>query len=436
MMQTPPPRQSKSSLLKNFFLHNQSTNQTVIKNTFWAFVAEGIKKGTLLFLSILIARYLGVSGYGQFSFALSFTMLFSVLADLGLNMLATREIARNPDQVHKFISVISTLKILLGSATFAVIFIIAQFINKTDDIKILIYLFSGYIILNSINDFFVAVFRAHEEMQFEALFKVIQSAALLIMTLSLLLLHCSAYWVVSAYLGSRIVGLAAIIIILRTKQIPVRPAFDLSFTRELLKESWPFALSTVFYIIYFSIDSIMISFLLGDREVGIYSASYTLMSGLFYIPFLISIPFFPRMSKLLQGTNEEIKSLVSLWNRNLLYAFVPIFLFSFLLAKYIIEILYGQTYAESVIVFQLLLLALPFKFLSHPPGYSLSALNLHRKRVAIQGFTALFNTVTNYYFIPLYGITAACVTTFLSCFLLFALYQIFFNRFLATRITQ
>lgn len=432
-MQTPSSSQSKSSLLKNFFFKNQSTNQTVIKNTFWAFLAEGVKKGILLLLSILIARHLGVSGYGKFSFALSFTMLFSVFADLGLNMLATREIAREPDRARKFISVIATLKIMLGTGTFTVIFIIAQFINKTDDVKILIYLFSGYVIINSINDFFVAVFRAHEEIQYEALFKIIQSAALLIMTSTLLLLHCSAFWVVSAYMGSRIAGLGAILWILRKKQIPVHLAFDLAFTKELLRESWPFALSTVFYIIYFSIDSIMISFLLGDREVGIYSASYTLMSGLFYIPFLISIPFFPRMSKLLKGTNEQIKALISLWNRNLLFTFIPVFLLSFIFANSIIDLLYGQKYAESVIVFKLLLFALPFKFLSHPPGYSLSALNLHRKRVAIQGITALFNTVTNYYFIPLYGINAACATTFLSCLLLYVLYQFFFNRLLATR---
>lgn len=431
-----PSVPSKTSRLRNFFFKNRDTNQTVIKNTFWAFVAEGVKKGVLLLLSILIARYLGVSGYGQFSFALSFTMLFSVLADLGLNMLSTREIAREPAHVHKYISTIATLKILLGLGTFAVIFSIAQWINKPDQIKTLIYLFSGYIILNSINDFFVSVFRAHEEIEYEALFKIIQSAALLLITSLLLFLHCSALWLVSGYLGSRLIGLAAILIILAKKRIPVHLDFDPAFAGELLKESWPFALSTVFYIIYFSIDSIMISFLLGDREVGIYSASYTLMSGLFYIPFLISIPFFPRMSKLLKGTNEQIKGLVSMWNRNLIITFIPIFLLSFVFAKYIILLLYGPLYDESIYVFKLLLFALPFKFLSHPPGYSLSALNLHRRRVAIQGFTALFNTVTNYVFIPIYGINAACVTTLLSCFLLFALYQFFFNRLLATRSTQ
>jgi len=149
--------------------------------------------------------------------------------------------------------------------------------------------------------------------------------------------------------------------------------------------------------------------------------------------FLVSIPFFPKMAKLLKSGNREIKGLLSLWNRNLALVFVPVFALFFIFADPVITLLYGLRYAESVPVFKLLLLALPFKFLSHPPGYSLSALNLHRKRVAIQGGTALFNIAANYVLIPIYGIVAACVTTLLSCFLLYVLYQFNFSRFLATR---
>ena len=44
---------------------------------------------------IYTARYLGVTEFGVYSFAMSFTTLFMVLADIGVSQLIIREIARN-----------------------------------------------------------------------------------------------------------------------------------------------------------------------------------------------------------------------------------------------------------------------------------------------------------------------------------------------------
>ena len=40
--------------------------------------------------TIYMARYLGADGYGILSFAIAFTTIFGILADLGLSTLAVR----------------------------------------------------------------------------------------------------------------------------------------------------------------------------------------------------------------------------------------------------------------------------------------------------------------------------------------------------------
>jgi len=49
-----------------------------------------------------MARYLGKEGFGTLSFALAFTSILGLFADLGLDPLTIREVARNKALVNKY----------------------------------------------------------------------------------------------------------------------------------------------------------------------------------------------------------------------------------------------------------------------------------------------------------------------------------------------
>jgi len=80
-----------------FLLHNLGEKQTIAKNTFWLGVAEGITRFLKLFLIIYVARILGATEYGKFTFALAFVSLFAIFSDFGISTITTREIARDKD---------------------------------------------------------------------------------------------------------------------------------------------------------------------------------------------------------------------------------------------------------------------------------------------------------------------------------------------------
>ena len=75
----------------SFFLDNINLKQTILKNTFWLVMAEIIIRILKLVLVIYVARILGATEYGKFTFALSFAMLFVALSDLGLSPITVRE---------------------------------------------------------------------------------------------------------------------------------------------------------------------------------------------------------------------------------------------------------------------------------------------------------------------------------------------------------
>ena len=387
--------------IMDYLFVNRSSKQTVMKNTFWLFLADGVNKVTLLILTILLARYLGVAGYGKFSFALSFAALFTIIASFGINTLTVRELARTKSSHNNYLNNLLFLKCVLAIIAIVFIALASTFAGKNFEHQLLIFVLGLYVIFNNFSDFFRAVFKAFEKMQYEALSKVVQSIILLILVLLSFYLRVSINWIAACYVAASVIGLLVTGLLIHTKFSGLRFKFDAIICRRILSESWPFALSSVFFFIYFSIDTVMLSFMRGDVEVGTYSVAYSLIAALYFIPYLMSMPFFPKMSKLFGGVKSKINSLLKHWYSNLILVLVPLFILTFIFADDIILLLYGYNYSKSILVFRILLISLIFKFMSHPPAFSLSAFNQQKKRILVQGVVALFNVVTNLIFIPI-----------------------------------
>jgi len=116
-------RNSIKNIISNpagFLLKNLGEKQTVAKNTFWLGVAEGVTRFLKLFLIIYVARILGATEYGKFTFALAFVSLFAIFSDFGISTIATREIAREKEKEKEFPSFLS-LKLVLSIGTLLLI---------------------------------------------------------------------------------------------------------------------------------------------------------------------------------------------------------------------------------------------------------------------------------------------------------------------------
>lgn len=114
------------SEIKTLFFENIGVKQTILKNTFWLAVASGVSKFLKLILFIYVARILGATEYGKFTFALAFVTLFVVFSDFGLSSIVTRELSREKEKEKEFSAILS-LKFILGFGTFGLIFIASFF---------------------------------------------------------------------------------------------------------------------------------------------------------------------------------------------------------------------------------------------------------------------------------------------------------------------
>ena len=143
--------------LHTIFLSNISFRQIVFKNISWLIIAEIMTKIPALFIGVLIARYLGVTGYGLFSFAISYVTLFMIISEFGFSDLTIREVARNKTYLLHYLQNVTFIKLLLSILSFLLIFLTMTFTDKPLEMKILVYLAFVWILFQTFNLFAVSV---------------------------------------------------------------------------------------------------------------------------------------------------------------------------------------------------------------------------------------------------------------------------------------
>jgi len=204
--------------------------------------------------------------------------------------------------------------------------------------------------------------------------------------------------------------------------VRIKNEHDWAFIKGLFMESIPFALTLVFYNIYFYIGSVMLSKMRGDYEVGIYSAAYHIPLAIMIIPYIYTFAIFPVLSRVFTRSSDSFKMIYGRSAKYMMVLAPPIAVGFFVLAPQIITILYGHAYESSIIVLRVLSIVVIFRFLSNVNGSVLASMDRQKERVVYQGITAAVNIVLNLLIIPIYGFVGAAITTVISELLLMLLY--------------
>ncbi|MBU2101465.1 oligosaccharide flippase family protein, partial [Patescibacteria group bacterium] len=157
-----------NSKLGKFLLDNTTTSQTIAKNTFW--LSFGEITGRLLRVGLIFyaARVLGAAGYGVFSYMTSLAGILTIFADLGLSGILIREGAKSEELRKTYFATSLFIKLIIVTGSFVVIILVAPLITDIPLSRTLIYAVGLLIVFDSLRGFGNAIFRAEEQMQYEA----------------------------------------------------------------------------------------------------------------------------------------------------------------------------------------------------------------------------------------------------------------------------
>src|SRR6056297_1218262 len=383
---------------RKYLLSNRGDKQRVAKNTFWLGIAEAISRFLKYFLIIYVARILGATEYGKFTFALSFLALFGIVLDMGLSNILTRELAGEKEREEEFNSF---------------------FVTNNVVIRKLIWILAGYKVINVFIGFVYAFLRAREKMEFEGLAKAGQVFLTVLLGFIVLFNFPSIQNLSFAYLGSSLVVLIGFLLFFHWKVFSLKIDFNTKIWRKFLKWSWPLAFTGLFATIYNNIDSTMMGAMGQVTEVGYYNAAYKIMM-ISIVPLgLIGRSFFPALSRSFKESKEKV---ISIFQKRLELSVIlglPMVVGGVVMAKMIIFRVYEVSFSPAVAVLQILMLGVGALYLYHVFSELVIVANKQKKIFWLTLSAAVLNIGLNLWLIPVYSLYGASIAT-LATFVLLA----------------
>lgn len=401
------------------------------KNTLSLASAEIITKLLAFVLIIFVARHLQDVGFGKYSFALAFTSFFAIVSDLGLSILTIREVARDNELAGKYLGNISLFKFILSLIAFVLLVILINLMHYPPDTTLAVYIAGAYVIVTSFNQFFRSIFRAFEKMEYETLVRVFERVVIFSLVMAVIHLGYGLIEIVSAFLVGSLFGFLFSVLIVITKFIKPRFEIDLSFLKNATKEALPFGLTAIFVVIYFKIDTVMLSMMEGDAVVGWYNAAYNIIEGLSaLIAGSLSFAVFPLISRYAKSSRATLKKGYIMAFQLLFAAGLTISILVTIFADKIIILFYGPGYLNSIIALRILIWAFFLICISLISSTLLNSIDKQNIVAGGTGLGALVNVVLNLILIQYYSFKGAAIATVITEVLGFFIYFYFVSKFL------
>jgi len=401
----------------------------IVTNTITLGISEVITKLGLFFIFIYLARSFDKAAFGRFNFAYAFSLIAVILIDLGINYMLIREASRNKSKIGKYIGNSFLIKLSLSVIIFSLIYFVMSLSNYPLETRLLVYLISAYAFFKSFTELLFTVFKAYERMHYESILKILRIVMLTSIFFTFVFLKFSIIYLAFAFTITELIVLFISFIIISKKFTKIDFTLDVNLSKVILKKASPFTLSLVFASIYFYIDTIMLSLMRGDVEVGIYSAAYNLTLAILFIPGMYIFAIYPILST---KFDKSKKTAVLLYERSFKYLFilgVPVSMGFFILSRQIILFIYGPNYFQSVLALQVLSGFIFIKFISYLTGIILSSINKQKLRMYSQGTAAITNLILNLILIPKLGFIGAGLSTLVSEAVLFFMTYFFVSKY-------
>jgi O-antigen/teichoic acid export membrane protein len=364
-----------------------------------------------------VQNVVGAEQYGFYFALFNFSLILNILLDLGITNYNNRNISQNESGLTLNFSNIFTLRLILGVFYFVVSMAVAWLCNySSHQLAMLMFL--------TFNQFLLALIlylRSNlaglQLFKTDSIMSVLDRVVMIVICSLLLWGNITSQpfrieWFVYAQTGAYLLTAAVAFVLVFIHAPTFRPTFNLQFSLEVLRKSFPFALLTLLMSLYNRIDSVMLERLLPDGKVqaGIYAQAFRISDACCMFALLFAnllLPMFSRMIK----QRENVAGLLKL---STVAMAVPVVAGAAMCVFYrqpVMELLYSNHAAESAPIFALLISGFVAISMVYIYGTLLTA-NGSLCQLNIVAFCGMvFNIAMNFVLIPRYGALGAAIVS-------------------------
>jgi len=380
-------------------------------NSLIVFAATIIENLIFFVINIIIARYLSIEHFGEYTTALGYATFFSTITNIGINQTLIRAINLYPEKEKENFSAAFIIRCVLGVFIYSVMAVSLLFTNYSHELVLLTLVMGVFRVGNEFLSSFYSSFDANEAFVLSSIFKIVFSITFLSLTIGVVYLHGGLFdfayvrlWLVIAFFVILIATSSRLI----TLRVPFKVLYD------FFKESIPFGIFSILGNIYQRTNIIILSLIHGSIYSGIFSNGFIFFTTLFLIPQNLSRVLLPYLYKI--SFNDESSKFQFAFDIYTKYLTMISFYFmmgAILYGREVIYLIFSSKYHDSIMVLQTIAVGIPFIFTIAPTLITSLDRQFVLTKIYIYGF--LLNILSNViliYFFKSEGAAVAAVITY------------------------
>lgn len=384
----------------------------LLKNILWLLFDKVFILFLQFFVGVKIANYYGSEIYGNYTYAMSIIAFSPVFLEI-INARVVKKYYDDND-IGIVIRSVTLLKKIVSVFIVIICIVISLFSSNKE---LLVFL----IILSINNMFIVSTFGLENYFEFKLESKYVVIANNLIKLVSYIfqfLLISMNYSIIYIPIVRLIGSFIRIFIIhFYARKLNIRrldDRFDFNILRNIIVESRYLWISSISFIIYTKIDSIMIANILGTKEVGIYYIGLQLMkmTSILIIPYANSL--FPKLLLAYKENNIVFEKMYVKYTCIITYTYLIILIISNIGVPLLFGFVFNKEYNQAIQIYFILSMTILIRAHYSLRGSYFTINNYTQIMLYGTLMGAFFNIILNFILIPIYGMNGAAIATVLS----------------------
>jgi len=367
-----------------------------------------ISTGLLAVTAAVVARLLGATNYGLYAGGTAAFNFALALTDLGFSVVASREMAKRPDEQGRLLPAAVQIQLLWSMAIALGLLALAIGTGGTrGEVELVLCPAVALAGLSASRQIFMVRYRATPLVILDISLGVLQASFMIAFAVA----HAGIV-PIAAVLSAAwcITGIASTLLARRV----VRFESPLKGERlRILRMALPLGIVSVLASLYFTIDQLILSFIVASRELGQYAAAVRLLSVVVMIPGYVMAAGLPGLARN-AGDREALSRFAGTLGHWLAVTALPICVGLAVFASPVIRLVFGPAYAQSAHLLRVLMVAGVLALVSNLTGITLSALSIIRPQLIFNLISLAVNVTGNIVFVPRYGVIASAWFTVAS----------------------
>ncbi|MFC1700481.1 flippase [Patescibacteria group bacterium] len=403
-------------------MNKNSTSVKVASNTIYQIIGKGISMSITMLAVVIITRIYGREGYGAFSLMQSWPALFFMIVDFGVNAIAARELSKDFSKAEKYIGNILLMRIVFSLFIILLLNVALIFFPYSQGLNVGIRLGLFLLLTQALFSTSNIIFQVKLKYDYSVISYSLGYLVILALILILSYLKVDVLWVNFGYVIGGAVTFLMTFKFLRRMGISPKLSFDGDIWKYLFSSALPLGIMFILSQISFKEDAIMLSALrlpesygLNNTEsVAVYALPYKVFEVLLVLPTFFMNSVYPILVRHMEEGKEKLKRTFFNSLYFLVGSGVLVGLVGSVLAPFVINVLGGSEFSQSIPVMRLLVLPIVFFYLTSPISWLVVTLGYQKFLPWVYLAGATFNMVANFIFIPQYSFYAASIITVIS----------------------